>query len=296
MTVQPLRSVSVILALATTTALGVAGDDTRAVSQKGTMGVLVTVLSKATEPARDLTAGDFTVHAGKQVLQVIAAERATQPLSIELLVDNSQPQGMARALGDLRVALDHFVQAIRAYEPDAQIGMYTFSPQSIPVVRLNAPSTDLDQAISHLFLLQQLAGALLEAIEDASRDLAERPAPRRAIVAVDFASVEATPDTAVSGVDKALYQSGATLWAVSVADVVRESRKRDLLLRTGTQNTGGLRTSIVQSSGLPDHLKAIANSLLSQYMIQFVRPSGDLPERLKIDTPKGEALLTVFAR
>jgi hypothetical protein len=295
MNAQSLRSAAAMVALATTAVRGVAPLMARSVSQDATMSALVTVVTKASGPATDLTAKDFTVHTGKQPLPVTAAERATQPLSIELLVDNSQPQGMSAAMGDLRVALANFVKAIRAGEPDAQIGMYNFAGQAIPVVKLDAPAADLDHAIAQLFLIQQPTGPLLEAIEDASRDLAERPAPRRAIVSVDFASAESTPDTALGGVDKAVYQSGATVWAVSVADVVPESRKREVVLTAVTHHTGGLRISMVRSSGLPDQLKAIANSLLSQYTIHFARPSGEL-EELKIETPKGNALATMFAQ
>lgn len=293
MNAHVLRSTAAVIALATTPLWRVAAPASAA--QNANMSVLVTVLAKASGPVTALTAKDFTVHAGKQQLQVTAAELSTRPLSIELLVDNSQPQGMSAAMGDLRLALDNFVNTIQASDPDAKIGMYNFAGQAIPVVKLDAPAADLKQAIARLFLIQEATGALLEAIEDASRDLSERPAPRRAIVSVDFASAESTPDTAVPGVGKAVSQSGATVWAVSVADVVPETRKREFVLSEVTHKTGGMRISMVRSSGLPDQLKAIANSLLSQYMIQFARPSGELPE-LKIDTPKGKALATTFAQ
>ena len=292
---QSLRSTAALIALGSTAVWSIAPLMARPVSQEATMSVLVTVVTKADGPAADLTAKDFTIHAGKQALKVTAAERATQPLSIELLVDNSQPQGMAGAMSDLRIGLDNFVRTIRAGESDAQIGMYNFAGQAIPVVKLNAPAADLDQAISHLFLIQQPAGPLLEAIEDASRDLAERPAPRRAIVSINFASAESTPDTAVPGVETAVSRCGATVWAVSVADVSPESQTREAVLRAVTHRSGGLQISMVRSSGLPDQLKAIANSLLSQYTIQFARQSGALAE-LQIQTPKGKALPTMFAR
>lgn len=295
MNAQSLRSTAALIALASTALWSIAPLMARPIPQEATMSVLVTVVTKADGPATDLTAKDFTVHAGKQALQVTAAERATQPLSIELLVDNSQPQEMPGAMADLRIGLDTFVRTIRAGESDAQIGMYSFAGQAVPVVKLNAPAADLEQAISHLFLIQQPAGPLLEAIEDASRDLAERPAPRRAIVSIDFASAESTPDTAVPGVGTAVSQCGATVWAVSVADVTPESRKREVVLSAVTHRSGGQHISMVRSSGLPNQLKAIANSLLSQYTIQFARQSGPLPE-LKIETPKGKALPTMFAR
>lgn len=294
MTAHSLRSAAPAVALGVAVVWGVAPLTARS-PQDATITALITVIPKGGEPAADLTAKDFTVHSGKQALTVTAAERASQPLSIELLVDNSQPQGMAGAMADLRVGLQGFVRTIRAAEPEAQIGMYTFAGQAIPVVKLGAPAADLDKAISQVFLVQEATGPLLEAIEDASRDLAERPAPRRAIVSVDFASAESTPDTSLAGIDQAVYKCGATLWAFSVADVVPESPKRDTLLNTVTHRTGGERISMVRSSGLPNQLKGVANNLLSQYTIQFARPSGQL-EELKIETPKGKALATMFAR
>lgn len=276
-------------------AIAMAAPGASPTTQGDTMSALITVLAPAKGPVTDLTAKDFTVHEGKRAVEVTSAERATQELSIELLADNSQPSGMTSAMPDLRMALDGFVKTIRAAEPSAQIGLYTFAGQAIPVVKLNAPAADLEKAISQLFLVQEPTGPLLEALEDASHDLAERPAPRRAIVSIDFATAESTPDTAVPGVDKAVYQVAPTVWAVSVAAATAQSRKRDLVLSAVTHRTGGERISIINSSGLPNQLKMIANSLLSQYTIQFPRPSGDI-EELTISTPKGKALATMFAR
>ena len=276
-------------------AAAVAAAGPASIAQTDSMSALITVLAPAKGPVTDLTAKDFTVRSGKQKLEVTAADRATQPLSIQLLVDNSQPQGMSGAMADLRTGLQGFVQAIRAGESDAQIGMYSIAGQAIPVVKLGAPAADLDKAVSQLFLIQEPTSALLEGLEDASHDLAERPVPRRAIVSIDFASAESTPDTALGGIDKAVYQVGATVWAISVAGINPESPKRESVLAAVTRRTGGQRFSLVQASGLPNQLKAIANSLLSQYTIQFPRPSGDIQE-LTISTPKGKALATMFAR
>lgn len=290
---RPYSVRSVVVILCAGAALAASGPSS--IAQGDTMSALVTVLAPAKGPVTNLTAKDFTVHSGSRALEVTAAEHATQPLSIELLADNSQPMGMTSAMADLRMALDGFAKTIRAGEPDAQIGLYTFAGQAIPVVKLGAPAADLQKAISQLFLIQEPTGPLLEALEDASHDLAERPAPRRAIVSIDFATAESTPQSAMPDVDKHVYQVAPTVWAVSVAAAVAESRTRDLMLTAVTHRTGGARMSIINSSGLPNQLKIIANSLLSQYTIQFPRPSGDL-EELTITTPKGKARATMFTR
>lgn len=260
-----------------------------------TMLALITVLAPASGPVTDLSPKDFTVREGKRTIDVTAADLATQPLSIELLVDNSQPSGIPPPTADLRTALDGFVQAIRAGDPNAKIGMYLFAGASIPSVKLGAPAGDLDAAIAHLIPAPQPTGALIEALTDASHELAEQPAPRRAIVSIDVASAESTPDTAARNADKTVYQTGATVWAISVTSALKEMPKRDIVLEAVTRRTGGERLSIAQASGLPTQLKAIANSLLSQYTIQFARPSGQLQE-LAIQTPKGKALATMFAQ
>ena len=257
------------------------------------VSLLVTVLAPKA-PVTDLTAKDFNVRDGGQIVEVTAADHTTTPLSIELIVENTQPpMGVTPPTRDLRTSLQAFVKTIRAGSPDVQIGMFTDAGASVPAVNVGAPAADLDKAIDHLAPSPQTAGVLLESLVDASHALAKVPAPRRAIVTVDFAAPDPTSDTVLQSIESAVFQSGATLWSVSVSGTTAETPSRDAVLNALTVASGGHREAIVGSTGLQSQLKTIANSLMSQYTLRFARPAGDL-KALKIETPKGKALVSSF--
>lgn len=259
--------------------------------------VFVTVLASAKAPVTDLAAKDFKVKDGSQTVEVATAEHATSPLSIELLVDNAQPpMGVTPPTRDLRSAVQAFAKAIRAGNPDAKIGMFTVGGASTPVVPLAGSVADFDNAINHLAPSPQSGGAILEGMVDAAHALGSEPAPRRAIVSIDFSSPDEASDTVLQGIEGAVFQSGATVWAVSVSGSnTSETPSRDAVLNEATRMTGGERETIVGSIGLQNQLKSIANSLLSQYELQIARPAGDI-KALTVTVPKGKALVSSFTR
>ncbi|MGH9409244.1 MAG: hypothetical protein ACRD1V_07300 [Vicinamibacterales bacterium] len=254
--------------------------------------LLVTVLASAKAPVADLTASDFKVHDGNQSIAVASAEHVTTPLAIELIVENTlPPMSAAPRTRELRTSLRAFVDAIRAGNADAKIGVFTDAPATVPVVGLNAPPADLDTSITNLTPAHLQSGTLLEALVDAGHALAEAPARRRAIVAIDFASPDPTPRAVVLNIEGAVFGSRATVWSVSVVAGSPETPQRDEMLDGLTKDSGGHRQAIVGASGLQNQLKAIANSLLSQYQIQIARPAGDL-KLLKIETSKGKVMIS----
>lgn len=259
--------------------------------------VLVTVLAPPKAPITDLTAKDFKVTDAGQPVEVAAAAHATEPLSIELIVDNAQPpMGVTPPTRDLRSAVQGFAKAIRAGNPDAKIGMFTVGGAATPVVPLAGSAADFDKAVNHIAPSPQSGGAILEGLVDASHALGAEPAPRRAIVSIDFSSPDEASDMVLQSIETAMFQSGATLWAVSVSGSnTSETPSRDAVLNEATRMTGGERQTIVGSTGLQNQLKAIANSLLSQYALQVARPAGDI-KALKVETSKGKALVSSFVQ
>jgi hypothetical protein len=274
---------SVILALAV-----VRGDASAQAS------LLVTVLAPAKGPVADLTAKDFKVSDGKQTIAVSAAERVMLPLSIELIVENTLgPMESAPPTYQLRTSLLTFAKVIRTGSANAKIGLFTDAGAAVPMIDLNGSAADLDNFIAHFAPVHQGSGALLEALLDAARVLAEEPPsrPRRQIVMIDFAAPDPTTKAEVMNIERAVSQSGATVWSVSVAGSRPETPQREVMLDGLTKDTGGHRQSIVGASGLENQLKVIANSLLSQYTIQIARPAGDR-KLLKVETTKGKALFS----
>jgi hypothetical protein len=258
--------------------------------------VFATAVATAAGPIRDLSAKDFVVHEANGTDEVIASELATDPLSILILVDTTQPSiGMSPPTLDLRTGLQTFVKLIRAGNPGAQIALTEIAGAAVPRTSFGAPAADLDTAIQRLNPNVQSTGVLLEALSDASRTIAQRPIPRRVIVTIDFASHDTSADTTLRKVPDEVHRSGASVWAVSVRG--GETVAREAILNAVTQNSGGLRLSIVAPTGLENQLKIVANSLLSQYSITFARTNTGGVKGLKIETTRGGKVLpTVFMR
>jgi hypothetical protein len=292
---HPVRALALACAIAAMP-LAVHGAATQVVaSSQATL--LVTVLASSKAPITDLTAKDFKVTDGGQAIQVTAAERATDPLSIEVVVDNAQPpMGVTAPTRDLRSALQTFAKAIRAGNPEAKIGMFTAGGAATPVVPLGGSAADFDNGVNHIAPSPQSGGEILEGLVDAARALGAEPAPRRAIVSIDFSSPDEASDTVLRNIETAVFQSGASVWAVSVSGSnTTETPSRDAVLNEAPKMSGGQRETIVGSTGLQNQLKVIANSLLSQYALQIPRPAGDV-KALKIEVPKGKVYVASFVR
>ncbi|HET7698410.1 MAG TPA: hypothetical protein VFK57_22035 [Vicinamibacterales bacterium] len=248
---------------------------------------LVTVVAEASGPMRDLTAKDFIVTEDGQKREVVSAALAEEPLSIALLVDSTQPQpGAMPPTQDLRNALAAFVKAVQSQSPGAQIALSEFGGASVPRVPFGGKPGDLEAAIGRLYPNQQVHAVLLEALVDAGKLLAGQPAPRRAIVSVDFNSREGSAERSMKAAAEAVHNAGATLWTVSVRGSVVSTPIREEVLNKIIQANGGLRLMPVDASGLEANLKIIAHSLASQYTVSFMRTGGN-PKTTTFETTRG---------
>jgi VWFA-related protein len=256
------------------------------------------VIAEAGAPIRQLTARDFVVKEDGKKAEVTDAKLTKDPLSVALLIDVSQPpRGASRSVQDLRNAAAAFVKTIHAVSPEAQIGLVMFAGAPITAVDFTNKSDDLDAAISRIFPNQQTVGVLLEAMLDSARKLEARPAPRRAMVTIDFNSPEGSSDRTVQQAADALTNSGATLWAVSIRGTGPSSSNREELLNRMTKASGGKRFSSVDATGLEGMLKNVAASLTSQYVVTFTRPGDGPAKSTTFETADGKTvLLTPFMR
>jgi hypothetical protein len=266
--------------------------------------MLVTVVATESGPVTNLTAKDF------KGAQVTDAVRATEPLSIELLIDVSRPVGGAQPpLDDIRRGAQAFVETIRAGDPHARLGLVLVSGAPIPSAEVGASAAAIDKAVGMIGTGPDQGGnaAVIEAIQGASQTLANEPAPRRAVVSIDFTSADPMPDPRIALVVKDVFKTGVTLWAIGVHPV-EESRatngslsalyaSRDNALNNMVKANGGQRITIINSSGLKAQLQAVANSLLSQYELTINGVDASHAHDLKLTTASGAKVVTsVFAR
>ena len=137
---------------------------------------------------------------------------------------------------------------------------------------------------------------MLEAVVGAAKKVAERPAPRRAIVAVGIGTAEGT-SLQPKRVSDTVLESGATLWVVSVQNAADSSlTNRDALWTRGTEVSGGLRQNVVQATRLEGRLQSVANSLLSQYFLKMSRSKDGPMKGLKGTAQGAQVLFTRWMR
>lgn len=265
-----------------------------ALAQKQTT-MFVTVVAPASGPLASLTAKDFVAKGG----EIANAVRATEPLAIELIVDVSRPPlGVNPPIQDVRAALQAFVNTIRYAEPAARIGLIEVAGASVPVVKLGEPAAALDKAVGMVAPGPDMSGAVLvEAVQDASRALANEPAPRRAIVSVDFASLDPIPEGAVDRMAKDVYKTGVSLWAITARGTAQQTLSRENALNAIIKNNGGMRIVIVEATGLKAQMQIVAYSLLSQYELTIAGVDAQHVRDVKLSTTTGAKVLpSLFAR
>ena len=279
---------------------------TLAYAQKQTIA-FVTVVAPASGPVADLKPKDFVVQGGKAEVKDVV--RADEPLAIILVVDVSRPpMGMNPPTEEMRTGLQTFVKTIRAGEPSARIGLIQVGGAAVPAVDLGAPPAAVDKAVASIASGPDMAGAVMvEGIQDASRKLASEPAPRRAIVSIDFASNDSFPDNRVEGVVKEIMKTGVSVWSVSArmpmentatngSSTVKYS-SRENAINSIIKTNGGMQINIVAATGLKDQLQMVANTLLSQYELTIAGVDAAHIHDLKITTSSGAKVIpSVFAR
>ena len=264
----------------------------RSIQTPETKMALVTVVADANGPIRDLTAKDFVVVEDGKKRQVTSAELAEEPLSIALLIDTSQPpMGVQYPTQDVRNAVAAFVKTVHARNPDAKISIADFGGAAVTRVSFTTKPAELEAVIGKIYPNHQSQAVMLEALVDAAKRLGEQPAPRRAIVSVDFNSSEGSADRFMKTAIEATHKSGATLWPVSVRGTTLSPPNREDVLNRITQANGGLRLTPVEASGLQPALQTFANSLASQYSVTFVRMGGDTPNKTTFETTRGAKVL-----
>ena len=257
---------------------------------------LVTVLADEQAPVRGLAAKDFTVRDRNNNREVTGAELATEPMSVVVLVDTAQPPGgTTPPTQDVRTALLTFVKTLQDGSPDLRIALGEFAGASVMTVDFAAEPGAIQRAIERLAPNPQTSAVLLEALVDAGKMLERRPAPRRAVVTLDYNSPETSADRTMKQAADSLLKAGATLWAVSVRGTSSAATTREETLNKMTTESGGLRLFSVDSTGLSHQLKIIAHSLLSQYSITFTGARAD-PKDIVISSGRGKTLLSRWMR
>jgi len=264
------RTVPALIALAVLGAIAAVSPAARAQSA-GERTIFFAALDEVGKPVRDIKTEEILIREDGVDREIVSVKPSTETLNIMLLADTTP--AVDEMLLVARSSLIAFVRQVHAVSPEAQISLMEFGQAAVTVVPFTAADADLEKGINRLAGKPRSASVLLEAINAASNNLAKRPSPRRAIVALNIEPSDEQSREEPKRIVESLRKSVAQVWCVSIQKGALKNAQRDLVLNTFTKNTGGDRQFIVGQSAIETHLKIFADALTSQYEATYKRPA-----------------------
>jgi len=257
----------------------------RAGSDSRDRHVFLTVLDRNDAPVTDLTPADVVVKEDGAVREIVSVARATMPLQIVLLVDDSQA---AQALTNrLRESTTAFVHRLAQSNPETAISIWTFGDRPTKVLDFTTSEPVITRATGALVSRPGSGAYLMEALVNVSAQLGTLASQRPAIVAF---LVEDSPEFSTvteRTVAAALQTAGAALWTIvlqghgaGTADA--EGHERARVVADDATASGGGSKVILDGLALESAFASIASRLASQMDVTYARPDRLVPPK-KLD-------------
>jgi hypothetical protein len=246
--------------------------------------LFVSVVDNKREPVSGLGPDDFIVREDNARREVLRVSRATEPMALAILVDNS-----ASAEDDIRNIRDGITTFVaQMSEHDIAIIGLADRPTILQDYTRNAQL--LNAAIGRLFSQPGSGMQFLEAVVEVSRGLGRREEPRANIVAILTDGVEFS-NLHYNQVLEPLRTGGGALHALTIgafsSTATEELRNRASLLDLGPRQSGGQRESLLSSMAVPGALEKLARELSNQYKVVYGRPESLIqPERVTVSVSR----------
>lgn len=268
------------------------------VAQSAERVLYVSVWDESTRaPVTGLGTDGFAVREDGNAREVLRVAPATSPMSVSILVDNSQ--AVTPDIADIRRALAAFVKTLDGIGPMAIIGL-----ADRPTI-LRDYTTDqkqLQAGVQRVFAMPGSGATLLDAVVEVSKGLARRETDRAAMVIVTTENRE-FGDRYYKDVLEALAKGGAMMHAVVLTgpggtQLNDEARNRASLLDLGPKASGGTRVDVLTSQAFEGRLQELAAILKSQHRVVYSRPRTLIPpEKIEVSATKpGQAASGAPAR
>jgi hypothetical protein len=240
--------------------------------------LFVSALTEQGAPIDTLAPADVVVREDGVRREVLRVTRATEPMDIAVLVDNSE--AASSAVIELRRSIATFVARIAGQEGARNnVALIGLAARPTVLVDYTTETPRLQQAIGRLFPQNDSGTTLLDALTEVSNGLSRREATRAAIVAIVTDGIEFTNKDATIVID-ALRRAGVAFHAVAIGRFpIRndEDRERARVLGEGTRLTGGHQHTLLTPMGLDVALDAVARELTSQHKVVYGRPESLIP-------------------
>lgn len=250
-------------------------------------GMYVSVVNRDGTPVTDLSAREFVVREDGVAREVLMAERADDPITIALLVDNSQ--AATPVMADVRRALKAFVERMGGANP---IAVTTVAERPTIVQDYTLLVPQLTRGVERIFPVPGSGAYLLQALREVSTGFTRRDFDRGVMLAITTEGPEFS-DLDYEQVLPSLRQSGAALnafvfHASSAPDPASDSvRNRALVLDLGPRLTGGRRENLLSSMALDGALAKLADQLANEYRITYGRPESLIPpEKIEVSVTR----------
>lgn len=234
--------------------------------------LFVSAVDDKGEPVEGLGPEAFVVRENNQRREVLRVSRATEPIDIALLVDNSQAAD--DEITFIRDALSKFAATMA---PDNRIALVALADRPTVLVEYTGDVKRLNDGIGRLFPMSGSGMTLLDAIVETSRGLEKREGPRAVLIPVVTDGTEFT-NRYSKDVVAALKRAGAALHALAMGTFYHSeehaTRERSFLLDEGPRATGGQRVTLLAPNGLIPAAQRLARELSSQYKVVYGRPES----------------------
>ena len=249
--------------------------------------LFVSALDKDGKPVEGLGPDAFVVREDGNRREVLRVSRATEPIDVALLVDNSTAAD--RQITYMREALSSFVARMA---PRNKVAVVTLADRPTIRVDYTDDAPRLTASVGSLFSMPNSGMTLLDAITEVSTGLAKRETPRAVIVAVLTDGTEFT-NRYHRDVVNALHSAKAALHMVTIGEFYHREehgiRERSYFLDLGPKESGGQRIPLLVPTGLAPAMERLATELLSQYKVVYSRPESLIaPEKVSLSSAQPE--------
>lgn len=243
--------------------------------------LFVSAVDEKGEPVDGLGPDAFIVREEGVRREVIRVSRATEPIDLALLVDNSA--AVQDEITFIREALSAFVATMA---PGNQIAIIALADRPTIFTDYTSDTTRLADGVGRLFPMSQSGMTLLDGIAETARGLERRETPRAVIVPVFTDGVEFT-NRYSKDVVAAARTARAAVHLVGIGPFYHSDehsiRERSFLLDEAPRVTGGQRISLLSPHGLNQAMQRLARELSSQYKVVYGRPQSFIqPEKIEV--------------
>ncbi len=233
--------------------------------------LFVSAVDDKGEPVDGLGPDAFVVREDGRRREVLRVSRATEPIDLSLLADNSQ--AASQHITFIREGLTAFVTAMGGQHRIALIGL---AERPTIMVSPTTDSTQLAAGIGRFFPIAGSGMTLLDGLYEGSRGLRRRDSARAVFVPVITDGVEFT-NRYSKDVVRELRESSAAVHAVTIGRFLYSDehsiREREFLLDDAPKATGGQRITLLAPHALPATMQRLARELSSHYKVVYGRPN-----------------------